>query len=131
MIKADAEVLKVDPAQIALGSESGAAAPSDPEGPACAASLSAFRSNLFFKNIFTGLVAVLAAFTVGALAFCIIRVIVSSWEPATTLAAIAAVVTGGGALYLQKERSRADKVLKDSLTDVGRYCGTDLRDGLK
>lgn len=134
MIKADAEILKVDPAQIALGSEDGAAAAAatgNPEGPACAASLSSFRSNLFFKNIFAGLVAVLAAFTVGALGFCIVRVIVSSWEPATTLAAIAAIVTGGGALFLQKERSRAEKVLEDSLADVDKYCGTQVRQDLK
>ena len=133
MITPDATLLNVDPGQVALGNPQQAALAAqnpNPQGPACGASLSAFQSALFFKNLFTALVAVLATLTLGALAFCLVRVLVSSWEPATTLAAIAAVVTGGGAVYLGRERSRADKVLSSALSDVQKYCGETVHDKL-
>ncbi|HET9185123.1 MAG TPA: hypothetical protein VFN82_03180 [Solirubrobacterales bacterium] len=133
MIQADDPVLKTDPGAIALGDigqAKQAAENPDPLGPACAASLSSFRSALFFKNIFTALVALLGLLTLGALAFCLVRILASSWEAANTLAAIAGVVTGGGALFLGRERSRSDKVLNGSLADVQRYCGEPLADKL-
>ncbi len=130
MIAADDPKIAPDPGKIALGDNQAAAAAAqapDPQGPACNASVAAFRSALVFKNIFTALVAILALLTLGALAFCIVEVISdSSWQATNTLAVIAGVVTGGGALFLKRERSKSDKILEQSLADVQKYCGTSL-----
>jgi hypothetical protein len=134
MIETDSNLLQVDPAKIALGVSStrkAAAEGPDPEGAACASSLSVFRSALFFSNLFTGIVAVLAAVTLGAIVFIIVEVLVnSSWSATNTLAAIAAAVTGGGAAYLRQEQKRASKVLKESLADVKTYCGAPVSEKL-
>jgi len=133
VINPDSQALESDPGKIALGDAAKAAAAAEnpnPQGPACSASLSAFQSALLFKNIFTAIVALLALLTVGALGFCLVRVIVESWEPANTLAAITAVVTGGGALYLGRERSKSQKILDGALGDVQRYCGAAVHDQL-
>jgi hypothetical protein len=130
VIAADDPKLNPDPGKIALGDAGAAKAAAespDPQGPACSASVSAFRSALVFKNIFTALVAILACLTLGALAFCIVEVIAnSSWQATNTLAVIAGVVTGAGALFLRRERSKSDKILEQSLADVQKYCGTSL-----
>jgi hypothetical protein len=131
MINADADVLKVDPAKIALG-ESYTATPAapEPQGPACAASLAAFRSSLFFRNLFTALVAVLALMTLVVLGYCVYRVATSDWDASNTFAALGGAVTGVGAVLLQRERSKAIKVLDESLSNVGKYCGEPVHNEL-
>ena len=130
MVSLDSNLLRVDPAQIALGNEAGGPQAPDAESPACAASLSAFQSALVFKNIFTSIMAILATLTLGVLAFCLIHAVASSWDATNTLAAIAAVVTGGGAVFLGNEKSKAEKVLNEALSDVQKYCGTELHNKL-
>jgi len=131
MVASDAEILEADPAKIALGTASPAEiteAKDDPEGPACQASLAAFQSALVFRNIFTAIVAVLAALTLIALAYCIFRVLDDKWDATGTLSAIGGVVTGTAAVYLGRERSKSINVLRKALEDVGTYCGKPVAD---
>ena len=128
MIDADSEALRFDPGKIALGDTGPAVleqAMNQPEGAACQASLSAFRSALFFKNLFTGLVACLAGITLVALSYCVFRVVMTPpWDTTNTFAVIGAAVTGAGGAYLGTQRTKANNVLTTALGDVGKYCGT-------
>jgi len=127
MVSPALELLNTDPGQIALGDKARAEAAAhnpDADSAACQAALSSFRSALLFKNVFAGIVAVLAVLTVVALGFCLYKAFNTSWESATTFAAITGAVTGGGAIFLQTEKSKAQKVLENSLADVKTYCGS-------
>lgn len=129
MVSPASELLNTDPGEIAFGDKAQAQAAAnnpDADSPACQASLSSFRSALLFKNIFTGIVAVLAVLTLAALGFCLYKAFNTSWESATTFAAITGVVTGGGAIFLQNEKSKAQKVLENALADVKTYCGSGI-----
>ena len=134
MVDIDSAALKSDPGVIALGEVASSPAlqnaVGDAEGPACQASLSAFRSALAFRNIFTALVAVLAFVTLVAIVFCLIRILASEWDATNTFAAIGAAVTGSGALYLKKEQTKSVNVLNDALGNVGKYCGEPVKQKL-
>jgi len=127
----DSEVLRTDPGVIALGSSSEtvlADARNKPEGPACHASLSAFRTALTFKTIFTALMVLLALVALGAVVFILIRSLADgSWDATNSLAAVSAAVTGAGAVFLEKLRSQQQTVLDDALKNVGTYCGTNIQ----
>src|SRR6186997_930079 len=106
----DPTSIRVDPAQIAFGNDKQAVqeAKAEPsEGsPACAASLESFRSALIFKNIFTIFVAILGAVAVVAIGFSVIAALVGSWNPANTFAALTGGITGAGALWVQRHKSK-------------------------
>jgi len=129
----DAQVLQTDPAVIALGTSEEPtleSARNNPNGPACEAARSAFRNALIFKTVFTAFVAALSAITLLALGWVVYKVIADAFDATGTLAAIAAVVSGGGALYLGRQRAKDQTVLDATLAKVGEYCGGDLRDEL-
>jgi hypothetical protein len=130
----DSDALKVDPGVIAFGEIASSAvvqnAVGDAEGPACQASLSAFRSALTFRNIFTALVAVLAFVTLVSIVFCLVRILASEWDATNTFAAIGAAVTGAGAVFLGKERTKSINVLNDALANVDKYCGAPVKQKL-
>jgi hypothetical protein len=133
MVEADSKLLRVDPARFdggtaMAGVAGGGGGDGDGDGgPACAASLSAFRWALLFKNVFTFLVVILAMVAVVALGFAVIAATVSSWEPTNTFAALTGAVTGAGSLFVLKQKSQSDKILKEALKDVGDYCGADKK----
>ncbi|MBA3432105.1 MAG: hypothetical protein H0U16_11585 [Actinobacteria bacterium] len=135
MAALDSEVLRTDPGVIGLGNSSEQAlaeARNSPEGPACQASLSAFRVALTFKTIFTAVMAVLAIVALGAVVFVLARTLWdSTWDATNSLAAITAAVTGSGAVFLETLRRKQQKVLDDAMDDVGAYCGPGIQEQLK
>jgi hypothetical protein len=133
MVDIDAATLRTDPGKIALGDVPDAVlaeAEGQPNGPACQASLSAFRSALVFRNIFTALVAVLAVLTLIALSYCLYLAFDKSFDVTGTVAAIGGIVTGAGALFLRTERNKAIKNLDDALGNVSKYCGEPVKQEL-
>jgi hypothetical protein len=134
MVAFDAEVLRTDPALIALGGADTtsleAYSEPGPNSPACQAALATFRPALMFRYIFTAFVAVLGAMTTVAVVYCIWRIL-EGWNMAATLSAIGAAVTGVAAVWLGKKMMESIRVLREALNDVATYCGPDVKQQLE
>jgi hypothetical protein len=135
MVKLDADILRADPAKVALATSDPAVlqdaqANPDPNAPACQAAIAAYRPALIFRYIFTTFVAVLGAMTTIGLGYCIYRIF-EGWSVTATLAALGSVVTGSAALWLTRKMRESIRVLRQALDDVATYCGTPVADQLK
>lgn len=136
MVAFDAEVLRNDPARIALGgaSESLLAEAADapqPESPACQAALAHQRTALMFQVLFTSLVLVVAVASAAALVYAIIRITKDGLELSAVVTGVSGVVGSGGTAFLAKRMSESIKVAQAALGDVGKYCGGEIEEQLK
>jgi hypothetical protein len=123
----DADALAANPAAIA-GSEQPST--EDTRSPACEAAVSAFRTALMFRQIFTAVVALLAVATVLLLIWFLWR-IGEGFDTGTGIALAGTLVTGTASGFLGKRMLESIRVQNRALADVQRYCPAALHEQLR
>jgi hypothetical protein len=84
-----------------------------------------------FQVGFTGLVFIVATAAAISLVIFIYRVVEHGFDPGTALSAVAAVLTGGASIWLANRMTQAQKVQRQALADVGKYCGRTVAEQVK
>ncbi|HEU4702957.1 MAG TPA: hypothetical protein VFS37_10785 [Conexibacter sp.] len=133
----DADVLKTDPAVIALGDATNGAplaervreAARTPrrESPACQAAIASYRTALIFRVLFTVLVFVVSAAAAAAIVYCVYVIATDGADVSAIVTGVSGAVASGATVFLVRGMRQSTSLARQALGDVGTYCGTDVK----
>jgi hypothetical protein len=127
----DAEILQVDPSLVANGSaDPSASSERDLKAPACQAALMSYKTAWVFSILFGSLVFIVSLAAAVSLVIFITRITADGMDVQSGVAALSALLTSGATVFLANKWRAANQNRRQSLKDVGTYCGTQVVDEL-